>query len=193
MEDWNPKTELGKAVKAGIYKSIDEVLATGKPILEHEIVDYLLPNLKAEILEVRATQRVTDSGRKTSYKVLAVVGDENGHVGYGTGKSIELAIAREKAINNAKRNIIKIKRGCGSWECRCGQEHSIPRKISAKISATYVELLPAPRGLGLAANDNLKIILSLAGVKDIWSSVRGSKSNINSLVAATFKALEQLR
>ncbi|MEM0356654.1 MAG: 30S ribosomal protein S5 [Candidatus Anstonellales archaeon] len=192
MEDWIPKTELGKAVKAGTYKNIDEVLATGKPILEHEIVDYLLPNLKSEILEIRATQRVTDSGRKTAYKVLAVVGDENGHVGYGIGKSAELAIARDKAVNNAKRNIISIKRGCGSWECRCELEHSIPKKVSAKVSATYVELLPAPRGLGLAANDNLKVILSLAGVKDVWSSVRGSKSNIQSLVAATFKALKQL-
>lgn len=192
MDDWIPKTQLGKDVKAGVYKTIDEVLASGKRILEHEIVDYLLPNLKSEILEVRATQRVTDSGRKISYRVLAVVGDERGHVGYGIGKSQELAIAREKAINNAKRNIISVKLGCGSWECRCNLEHSIPRKVSAKVSATYVELLPAPRGLGLVANDNLKIILSLAGVKDVWSSIRGAKSNILALVAATFKALKRL-
>lgn len=192
MTEWIPKTNLGRSVKAGEYKTIDEVIASGKRILESEIIDFLVPNLRAEILEVRATQRVTDSGRKISYRVLAVVGDERGHVGYGVGKSQELAIAKEKAINNAKRNIISVKLGCGSWECRCSLDHSIPRKTSAKVSATYVELLPAPRGLGLVANDNIKIILSLAGVKDVWSSVRGSKSNILALVAATFKALKQL-
>ncbi len=192
MDEWTPKTKLGKDVKAGVYKNIDEVLASGRRILEHEIVDYLLPNLKSEILEVRTTQRVTDSGRKTSYRVLAVVGDEKGHIGYGVAKSQELAIARDKAINKAKRNIIAVKLGCGSWECRCSLDHSIPKKVSAKVSATYVELMPAPRGLGLVANDNLKIILSLAGIKDVWSSIRGAKSNILALVAATFKALKQL-
>ncbi len=192
MNEWVPKTKLGRAVKEGKFRSIDEVLATGKPILEHQIVDYLLPNLKTEVIEVRTTQRVTDSGRKISYRVVAVVGDENGHIGYGLGKSNEFATAREKAINRAKRNIMKVIGGCGSWECKCEFDHSLPHKVSAKVSATSVELMPAPRGVGLVANDNVKAILRLAGVKDVWSKVRGSVKNRYSLVQAVFEALKSV-
>ncbi|NPA22388.1 MAG: 30S ribosomal protein S5 [Candidatus Micrarchaeota archaeon] len=190
--EWIPKTKLGRAVKEGKFKSIDEVLALGKPILEHQIVDYLLPGLKTEIIEVRTTQRVTDSGRKMSYRVVVVVGDEAGHIGYGMGKSSEFATAREKAINRAKRNLIKVIGGCGSWECKCDIKHSLPHKVDAKVSATSVELIPAPRGVGLVANDNVKAILRLAGVKDIWSKVRGSVKNRYSLVQAVFEALKKI-
>jgi len=190
--EWTPKTKLGKLVKEGKIKHIDEILRMKKPILEPEIVDLLLPGIKAEIIEARSTQRVTDSGRKTSYRVLAVVGHSDGYFGYGIGKSEEFSIAKSKAISNAKKKLIKIKKGCGSWECRCNMNHSLPRKVFGKNSSVYIELTPGPRGLGLVANKNLKTILQLIGIRDLWTTSRGSVSNKPSLIAALYNALIKL-
>jgi small subunit ribosomal protein S5 len=190
--EWEPKTKLGRMVKEGKFASLDEVLATGKPILEPEIVDYFIPNLKSVTIEINATQRMTDSGRRTSYRAIVLVGDEKGHVGYGVGKANEVAAAIAKATQEAKKNIIKVNLGCGSWECRCGQPHSIPFSVEGKESASQVVLKPAPRGLGLVANETIKQVLSLAGVKDVWSQARGSTGNKYNIVLATFKALRKL-
>lgn len=191
-EEWEPKTKLGKMVKQGMFKNIDEVLESGMKILEPEIVDFLLPNLKTEVFEIRPTQRVTDSGRRTSFRVVVLVGDENGHVGYGVGKASEVGKAIDYATRDAKKNIIKVEMGCGSWECMCDLKHSIPLRVVGKESATEVELKPAPRGLRLAASDTIKAVLRLAGVKDVWGKTRRSTSNRYNVIVATFKALKQL-
>ncbi len=192
LEDWEPKTKLGKAVKAGEITDIDEILKAGKVILEPEIVDMLLPELKSVTIEIRPTQRVTDSGRRISYRAVVLVGDGNGHIGVGVGKSSEVRSAIEYATKNAKKNIIYVPRGCGSWECQCNMEHSIPFEVSGKESSSIVELKPAPRGIGLAANDTIKEVLSLVGIKDVWSRARGSTSNRYNIVLATIKALKKL-
>ena len=192
LEDWEPKTKLGKAVKAGEITDIDEILKAGKVILEPEIVDMLLPDLKSVTIEIRPTQRVTDSGRRISYRAVVLVGDGNGHIGVGVGKSSEVRSAIEYAVKNAKKNIIYVPRGCGSWECQCNLDHSIPFAVSGKESSSIVELKPAPRGIGLAANDTIKEVLSLVGIKDVWSRARGSTSNRYNIVLATIKALKKL-
>ena len=140
VSGWVPKTNAGRQVKKGEITNIDDIIYSGKPILESEIVDFLIPDLKYEILEIRSTQRVTDCGRKQKFRASVLVGDGNGHVGLGMGKSEELRPAIESAIKNAKRNLITVKRGCGSWECNCRGNHSLPRKVKGKCGLQSIRL-----------------------------------------------------
>ncbi len=207
-EEWIPKTELGRLVKEGKIKDIDEILDKGIKIREVEIVDTLLPNLDYELLLVgqakgkfgggrrkiyRVTQRKTAEGNVPKFSCVAVVGDRNGHVGVGMGVGKESIIAREKAIKEAKLNLIKIKRGCGSWECGCGGNHSIPFRTEGKCGSVRIVLKPAPRGLGLCINEECKKILELAGIKDVWSQTFGETRTRVNLAFACFNALKNLR
>lgn len=190
-ESWEPKTSMGQRVKNGEVTSIDQVLETGKPFLESEIIDVLLPDMESETLLIKTTQRVTDSGKRTKFRVVTVIGDLKGHVGLGVGKSEELKPAIDYAIRNAKKNVISVPTGCGSWECRCNVGHSVARASHGKEGSTVVTLKSAPRGLGLAANDVVKKVLNMAGIKDIWSSTQGGK-NVYNMAAATINALDNL-
>ncbi len=190
-ESWEPKTRLGKMVKSGEITSFEQILDMGKPILEPEIIDVLMPDLQAETLEVRSTQRVTDSGKRTKFRITVVIGDGKGHVGVGVGKSEELKPAMDYAIRDAKKKMISVRTGCGSWECRCTMNHSIPRFTEGKEGSTVVQLKPAPRGLGLASNDTVKKVLYMAGVKDVWSRKLGGSNTYNTALAA-IRALDAL-
>ena len=157
---WTPRTELGKKVKAGEITNIDEILDKGLRILEPEIVDALLPDLESDLLAIgqskgkfgggkksiwRQTQKKSKEGNKPSFTTMAVVGNRDGYVGLGTGKAKETMPAREKATRRAKLNIIKIKRGCGSWECGCGEQHSIPFAAKGKCGSVEFFLKPSPK------------------------------------------------
>ncbi len=190
-ESWAPRTGVGLKVKGGEITTLEEVLDSGKPILEPEIVDVLLPDMESETLQIKTTQRVTDSGKRVKFRVVAVIGDRKGHVGLGVGKSDELKPAMDYAIRDAKKHMIAIKTGCGSWECKCSMQHSVISKTLGKEGSTIVALKPAPRGLGLAANDVVKKVLSIAGVKDVWSQAQGGK-NVYNMAVATMKALDNL-
>jgi len=207
LEEWVPKTSLGKDVAEGKIKSLDEIFESGKKIIEPEIVDKLVPNLKSELIliggrtgkgggieriPIRITASMHKSGRRFRVSALAVVGNEDGLVGVGKGSSVEPRDAIEKAINKAKLNIIKIKRGCGSWECSCNQEHSIPYKTEGKSGSVRVILLPAPSGVGLVASDEAKKILRLAGIKDVWVKTFGDTRTRINLITAIFNALKNL-
>ena len=191
-EAWMPKTELGKKVKSGQISSIDEIFKSGKKIMEAEIIDCLFPDLQVKTVDIKKTTRVTRAGRHFSFRVSVIVGDGNGHIGVGTGKNIERITAQQKAVKNAKLNIVPIKRGCGSWECNCTKKHSIPFKTMGKSASLRVELLPAPNGVGLAVSDTIKPVLQIAGIVDIWSSTRGSTDTKLNFVRATVNALENL-
>ena len=190
--EWIPKTEIGRLVKSGQITSVEEIFARGKKILEHGIVDHLYPDMNEETLEVSSTQRMTDNGRKAQFRAIVLVGDRNGHFGIGAGKSEEVKPAIESAVKFAKRNLMSVPLGCGSWECGCGQKHSLPIKVVGKLGSVEVTLKPAPRGLGVAANEVVKKVLSAAGVKDIWSFSRGHTRNVYNTAMATANALEQL-
>jgi small subunit ribosomal protein S5 len=190
-EAWEPKTKIGLKVKNGEITTIEEVIESGKPILEPEIVDVLLPEMEAENLKINTTQRVTDSGKRTKFRVVTVIGDKKGHVGLGVGKSDELKPAMDYAIKDAKKNMISVLTGCGSWECKCAFRHSVLSKTEGKEGSTVVTLQPAPRGLGLAANHVVKKVLNMAGVKDVWSSMHGGR-NVYNMAAATILALDNL-
>ncbi|MFA5382710.1 MAG: 30S ribosomal protein S5 [Candidatus Micrarchaeia archaeon] len=189
---WDPKTRIGINVKEGKITTLEEIFNQGKPILETEIVDYLIPDLEYEVIEIRNTTRMTDCGRKMTFRVVVLIGDKKGHVGIGTGKSEEVKPAIESAVKDAKKNIISVKKGCGSWECACGKNHSIPFKTKGKVSSVSVELVPGPRGIGLVANAVIRKVLEYAGINDISSSARGSTANLYNTASATIKALDNL-
>ena len=86
QEEWVPLTGLGRMVAAGEITSIDEVLASGKPIKEPQIVDLLLPDLEDEVLDINMVQRMTDSGRRVKFRTVVVVGNRNGYVGFGQAR-----------------------------------------------------------------------------------------------------------
>ncbi|MBW2966128.1 30S ribosomal protein S5 [Candidatus Woesearchaeota archaeon] len=207
MEKWHPKTKLGKDVKEGKITKIDEILDNGLKILEPEIVDMLISDISVDLLLVgqskgkfgggqrrvfRQTQKKTKEGNKPKFATFAVAGNENGYVGVGYGKSKETVPAREKAIRNAKLNVMKIKRGCGSWQCGCGLPHSIPFTIQGKCGSVKVKFMSAPKGTGLSAEHECAKILKLAGIKDVWSKSFGKTGTKLNLIKACIAAVKQL-
>ncbi len=207
LEEWIPKTQLGKDVLAGKVKDIDVVLNKGRKILEPEIVD-ILANVQSDLLFIgqakgkfgggkrrawRQTQKKTKEGNIPTFSVMAVVGDGKGHVGIGVGRAKETLPAREKAIRKAKLNLIKIPRACASYDCLCEEEHSIPVTTRGKCSSVGVELIPAPQGTGLVAGEELRKILKLAGIKDVYSKTSGKTRTTFNLAKACIDALGKLR
>jgi small subunit ribosomal protein S5 len=188
---WQPRTSIGKEVKDGKITNISEILRRGQRPHEPEIVDALVPNLQEEILGINMVQRMHKSGRRTKYRVMAVVGNKNGIVGVAHASTREVGPSIRKAVTAAKLSIIEVARGCGSWECGCGRPHSIPFEVTGQSSSVYVTLKPAPRGLGLAAADVPKIILRLAGVEDVWAQSKGQTRTTLNFALATFDALKQ--
>ncbi len=206
-EAWQPKTALGKKVKLGEIKEIDSILDNGMRIMEAGIVDSLVQNLQVDMISVgqskgkfgggkrsiwRQTQKKTAEGNKPKFSAVAVVGNRDGYVGMGLGKAKETVPAREKAVRQAKISIIKIRRGCGSWECGCGSPHSIPFKVKGKCGSVSIELVPAPKGTGICAEKECSKILSLAGIKDIYANTYHSTRTKLNLIKACVDALTKL-
>src|SRR3989344_6439477 len=202
LSDWKPKTKLGMLVKTGKIKSMDEALK--QKILEAEIVDSLI-ELKSDILNIgqakgkfgggkrrawRQTQRKTKEGNVPTFSCMVVVGNENGYVGLGYGRAKETLPARAKATRKAKLGITKIKRGCGSFDCICGEPHTVPFIVEGKSGSCRVKLIPAPQGTGLVAGDELKKILKVAGIKDVYSVTKGKIRTTFNLARACMDALE---
>ncbi|NYZ74771.1 30S ribosomal protein S5 [Candidatus Micrarchaeota archaeon] len=189
---WTPRTDLGRKVAAGEVTSMEQVLKSGAKVLEPEIVDVLLPDLKDEVLEVSSTQRMTACGRKMQMRAIAVVGNRNGAIAVGVGKGRETREAVAEAIRDAKKHVTIIQLGCGSWECGCGTPHSILQEANGKSGTTQITLKPAPRGIGIVAGKVTRKVLELVGVKDAWTFAKGRTRNKLNTSIATIKALETL-
>jgi len=203
LDSWKPKTLLGKLVKEKKIKNIDEIL--NKRILEEQIIESLL-TLESDLLLIgqskgkfgggkrrawKQTQRKTMEGNVPKFSCLTVVGDKNGHVGIGLGKAKETLPAREKSLRKAKLNVIKVTRGCGSFDCVCHENHSIPFIVKGKCGSSEVVLFPAPQGTGLVIGDECKRILKLAGIKDIYSKTFGQTRSTINLASACMDALNK--
>ena len=204
---WEPKTDLGKDVASGKITSIEEIFRSGEKIKEPEIVDRLLPELKTEIIFIggspgkgggirrtptRRTVRMHRSGRRFTVSAMVVVGDGEGYIGVGKSEAKEHRVALEKATQAAKLNIFPVRKGCGSWECGCGEAHSISRIAEGKAGSVRVIMKPAPRGLGLCCCLEMKKIMKLAGVQDIWSKTFGERRTRLNLAMATVNAFKNL-
>ena len=203
LANWKPKTKLGKLVKDKKITDIDEALKY--KVLESEIVDSLL-KLKSDVLNIgqakgkfgggkrrawRQTQKKTAEGNVPTFACMVVVGDGNGYVGLGYGRAKETLPARAKALRKAKLEIIKIKRGCGSFDCNCGEPHTVPYIVEGKCGSCRVKLMPAPQGTGLVIGDECKKVLKAAGIKDVYSVSSGQIRTTINLAKACMDALKK--
>ena len=191
IEEWTPRTRLGRLVLEGKISSIEEIFAEGMKIREPEIVDMLLPDLQEEVIHIGIVQKQTDAGEKTRFKAIVVVGNGDGYVGIGSGKADQVRTAIEKAANEARLNVTIVRRGCGSWECGCGQPHSLPFETVGKSGSVVIKIIPGPRGLGLVASEVAKVILRLAGVRDCWTRSYGQTRTVPSFAYAVYNALKR--
>ena len=138
--------------------------------------------LKDRLVSVNRVTKVTKGGRAFGFSAIVVVGDEAGTVGFGLGKSKEVASAIAKAVEDAKKNLVKIPM----------KEHTIPHQTSARYGGADIFLRPATHGTGVIAGGTVRMVIEAAGIKDILSKSKGS-SNPHNVVKATFKALLDIR
>lgn len=207
MEEWIPKTALGKKVLAKQIVDVNVLLDNGLRILEPQITDTLIPDLESDLLLIgqskgkfgggrrrvfRQTQKKTREGNKPRFAAYSVVGNKDGIIGLGYGKARETVPARDKANRQAKLNIFKIARGSGSWESQVDEPHTVPFRVEGRCGSVRVILMPAPKGKGLIAEKEIQKILALAGIQDVWSRTFGQTKNKINLIKATEAALKQL-
>ena len=192
LRKWEPRTRLGAAVMAGKIISYEAALASGLPIREVQIVDALIPNLEDQVISVNMVQRMTDSGRRPRFNVMACVGNRDGYVGLGMAKAKDASTAIRKAIVAAKLNLIPVQRGNGSWESSPGPGNTIPFKVNGRAASTRVTLMPAAKGKGLVIGETGKRVLELAGVEDVLSRTKGPTRTTINYAAATFNALKNI-
>lgn len=193
VEQWTPRTELGRMVAEGRLTSLHDALETHLPLREPEIVDILLPDVLDEVLDIHMVQRMTDSGRRVRFAVTTVVGNQNGFIGLGrvSGKQVRPTI--QKSIDHAKLHIVEILRGSGSWECGYEHHNSLPFEVFGRAGSTRVTLKPAPPGVGLVVNKTGKTMLRMAGITDVWSFTKGQTQTIYNYASATMVALKSTR
>jgi len=151
------------------YKNIEKVKPAGI-----ELTDRLVG--------VQRVTKVTKGGRAFGFSAIVVVGDGKGVVGYGLGKSKEVASAIAKAVEDAKKNLVRIPL----------DGHTVPHEIEARYGGGHVFLRPASHGTGLIAGGAVRAVLESVGIHDVLSKSKGS-SNPHNVVKATFKALLDLR
>lgn len=138
--------------------------------------------LNDKLIYLNRVSKVVKGGRRLSFSALVVVGDNNGHVGIGVGKSNEVPEAINKAGAVAKKNLIKVKMS----------DNTIPYKITVKYGAAKVMLKPAAPGTGIIAGGSVRAVVEAAGIKDILTKSLGSSSKIN-IAKATILGLSQLK
>ena len=138
--------------------------------------------LKDRLVSVNRVTKVTKGGRAFGFSAIVVVGDENGVVGHGLGKSKDVSEAIAKAVEDAKKNLVRIPLA----------SHTIPHEQKGKFGGARVFLMPASHGTGVIAGGSVRAVVESLGIHDVLSKSQGS-SNPHNVVKATFDALLQLR
>jgi small subunit ribosomal protein S5 len=180
-------------VAAGEVTTWEGALATGLPIREAPLVDRIVPGLSEEVIDISMVQRMTDSGRRVKFRATVAVGNKEGFIGIGGARDAQVGGAVKRAAGYAKLNLVQVDRGCGSWECGCSNPHSVPIEVVGEAGSVRITLMPAPRGLGLAAAETAKKVLRLAGIRDSWTRVDGESRNAMNFAKATYDALKRTR
>ena len=138
--------------------------------------------LTEKVIKINRVAKVVKGGRRFSFSALVAVGNMNGMVGIGFGKAKEVSTAIQKGINNAKKNMFKVSLAGGT----------IPYQIDGRFGAGHVFMKPASHGKGVIAGGPVRIIMELAGVKDILTKSLGSANALN-MVNATISGLKMLK
>ena len=139
-------------------------------------------DLKEKVVNINRVAKVVKGGRNFRFSALVVVGDENGHVGVGMGKSVEIPEAIRKGIEDAKKNLISV--------AMVGT--TIPHTIDGKFGTAVIHIMPGSEGTGVLAGGPVRAVLELAGLKDVRAKSLGS-SNARNVVNATIEGLAALR
>ncbi|MBU3098118.1 MULTISPECIES: 30S ribosomal protein S5 [Clostridium] len=139
-------------------------------------------DLKEKVVNINRVAKVVKGGRNFRFSALVVVGDENGHVGVGMGKSVEIPEAIRKGIEDAKKNLVNV--------AMVGT--TIPHTIDGKFGTSVIHIMPGSEGTGVLAGGPVRAVLELSGLKDVRAKSLGS-SNPRNVVNATIDGLSRLR
>ena len=139
-------------------------------------------NLKDQVVSINRVTKVVKGGKNLSFSALVVVGDQNGHAGFGMGKAREVPMAIRKAIEQAKKNMVKLNL----------KGTSIPHQVIGHYCSGQVLLKPAPEGTGIIAGGPVRAVMEIAGITNILTKSLGS-SNPHNVIKATFDALLHLK
>ena len=150
--------------------------------MKRTIIDASHMELEETVVSIKRVTKVVKGGRRLRFSALVVVGDKNGHVGFGTGKAQEIPDAINKAIEEAKRNLVEVPM-VGT---------TIPHDVLGRHSGGRILIKPAIAGSGVSAGGPVRAVLELAGIEDISSKSLGSSSAIN-MVRATLNGITQLK
>jgi small subunit ribosomal protein S5 len=150
--------------------------------MERSRIDASQLDLKEKVVNISRVTKVVKGGRNFRFSVLVVVGDENGHVGVGMGKAIEIPEAIKKAIQAAKKSMIQVPL----------QGTTVPHEMTGEFGAGRVLIKPAAPGTGVIAGGPVRAVLELAGVRDIRTKSLGS-NNPKNVVNATMAALKAIK
>ena len=157
-------------------QDLKDILSVRRPI------DANLANVKDQVVAINRVTKVVKGGKNLSFSALVVVGDQHGHAGFGMGKAREVPMAIRKAIEQAKKNMVKFNL----------KGTTIPHQVIGRYGSGHVLLKPASEGTGVIAGGPVRAVMEVAGIQNVLTKSLGT-SNPHNVVKATFDALLQLR